>query len=175
LRQIGRDSHVASSSVVACSLSAQRALYKQESASRIDLPQIADAIKSLNLGVVDAKRLAQKNGPAYFAADLIKQQSASSGSDALILVGTRTIEEPGAPREIAESLKALGRPVFYLCYSPDPATIAWRDLLGNAVRQSHGVEYTIATPRDLFSAWADIVSRISKTKKVSSASGLAVR
>jgi hypothetical protein len=170
LRQVARDPRIGIYSVAACSTSASRILYQQDSGNRIDFHAIGQSLDSLKLGLVDAKDLAMKNSRAIFMADVIRKLVSNSGTDALVLIGPRMGPERTAPREIAEALKELDRPVFYLNYNPDPVLNRWRDLIGAAVKQAHGNEYEIANARELFEAWTDIVNRIEKSRRTTKTS-----
>src|SRR5262249_51530628 len=117
-------------------------------------------------GIVDAKDLSVRNSSAAFAADMIRKLTADSASDAFIMVGPKMATEPRAAGEIADALKVLGRPVFYLDFDSAPMFSPWRDLLGNAVKQARGVEHVITTPRDLFGAWSDVIHQILRSKRL---------
>jgi hypothetical protein len=175
LRQIDRDPRVGRYSLVICSLPTQKIVFQQENASRIDLPSIGAAVKSLSLGTVDAKQLAIKGGPTQFVATLISEQATRNQPDALIVVSPQTLSEAKVSKEILASLEPAGQPVFYLNYNADPWTNPWRDLIGNVVKRLRGAEYTITRPRDLFSAWSDIVTRLKKTKGNTVSSNAAVQ
>ena len=43
---------------------------------------------------------------------------------------------------------------------------SWRDAIGSAVKRLKGYEYTISRPRDLWYAWAEIMSKIVKIRGV---------
>ncbi len=165
LHQIARDPRFGSFSVVVCSLAAQKVIYKQELSGRIDFPAIGDALRSLKLGSVAAKQLVTKDGLSHFIADIIRENSTNSHSDAVVLVGTKTYGLQLESREINDSLKELGRPFFYLCYNGDPLSNPWADPLGSLLRRSHALAYEVTHPRDLFNVWSDVVSRIMKSKQ----------
>src|SRR5689334_9780122 len=62
LRNIARDPRITRFSIVAFNMQEQRVIYRQEGVSQIDFPALGDALRSLNLGTVDLKRLSQKHG-----------------------------------------------------------------------------------------------------------------
>jgi hypothetical protein len=165
LRRIVRDPHIGECSLVACSLSTQQILYRQEDAYGVDFPAIGEALKSLRLGLIDAKNLTARNGPAQFVAQLVGEQAKKRGRDALIIVGPKPNAVPAiSHREILDTVTDFDRPVFYLNYDSHPAVYPWRDLIGSVVKQKHGVEYTITHPKDLFDAWSEIISRIVRIR-----------
>ena len=51
-------------------------------------------------------------------------------------------------------------------YNLLPQQNPWRDPIGNVVKRLRGYEYTITRPRDLWTSWSDIMSRIVKLKLV---------
>jgi hypothetical protein len=165
LRQIAREPRIGAHSLLACSTPVSQVLYQQETSAGVDFPSIGESLKSLKLGLVSAKDLAVKNSRASFIGNVIKKVSSNPDSEALILIGPKMGQEPGGPREIAGALKELNKPVFYMSYDSDPISNPWRDLIGSAVKQAHGNEYGITTPRDLCDAWSDIVSRIARSKR----------
>ena len=51
-------------------------------------------------------------------------------------------------------------------YNLMPQQNPWRDSIGTVVKKLRGYEYTISRPRDLWTAWTDIMGRIVKLKLV---------
>jgi hypothetical protein len=77
--------------------------------------------------------------------------------DALIFVG------PKYPLRLNIDPDAFAgriRPIVYLHHESDPLLYPWHDAIGRIVKRLHGREYAINQPRDLLSAWVDVVSRI---------------
>jgi hypothetical protein len=72
------------------------------------------------------------------------------------------------PAENLKELSSVPYPVFYMNYNLTPVQNPWRDPIGNVVKRLRGYEYTIARPRDLWTSWSDIMSRIVKLKLVAS-------
>jgi hypothetical protein len=164
LRRIARDPHIGEYSLVACSLQAPKILSRQENVNRIDFPAVGEALKSLQLGLIDAKQLSMKDGAAQFMARLVREQLRKQGPDALIIVGPKLSGEVKISRGTLDSVGTLDRPIFYLNYNTDPAANPWRDFIGNMVKQKRGVAYSITHPKDLFNAWSDVVSRIVRVR-----------
>ena len=162
LRKISRDPSIREYSLVACSIRAQRVIYRQENGTHIDLPAIGSALSEANLGTVDVKQLTWKNGETRFLADLITEEAKKDNLDALIFVSPRAYLENSMSRDVVTILRDLNRPVFYMNYTVDP--VPWRDAIGMAVKKLRGLEYTMSRPRDLANAWSDIVSRLLKAK-----------
>src|SRR5579864_6103228 len=73
LRSIAREPRIGKFSLIAFNMQEQRVIYRQDDADRIDFPALGDAIKSLNLGTVDLKRLGEKHGDTEFLSDLIQK------------------------------------------------------------------------------------------------------
>ena len=64
--RIAREPRIHKFSIVAFNMQEQRVIYRQEAASQIDFPALGKALRSLNLGTVDLKRLTQKHGDTEF-------------------------------------------------------------------------------------------------------------
>jgi hypothetical protein len=175
LRNIARDPRITRFSIVAFNMQEQRVIYRQDAASQIDFPAMGRALKSLNLGTVDLKRLSQKHGESEFLANLITTElKDSQPPDAVIFAGPKVMLEDGLPPETIRQLSDVKTPVFYMNYNLNPQVNPWRDAIGNAVKALKGSEFTISRPRDLFFSWTEIISRITKLKFGRGASGNAV-
>jgi hypothetical protein len=165
LRNIGREPRIGKFSIVAYNMQEQRVIYRQESVSQIDFPALGTALKSLNLGTVDLKRLTQKHGDTDFLANLITAELKDSQEpDAIIFAGPKVMLDSGLSPETLKALGDVKSPVFYMNYNLNPQSNPWRDAIGNCVRYLKGVEFTITRPRDLFYAWTDIMGRIVKLR-----------
>jgi hypothetical protein len=164
LRNISRETRIGKFTVVAFNMQEQRVLYRQENTEQINFPALGDSLKSLNLGTVNLKLLEDKHGNTEFLSRLITEEIANSKADALIFAGPKVMLDEGVPQESLKALESNSTPVFYMNYNLYPQANPWRDAIGTAVKRLHGVEYTISRPRDLWSAWTDIVSRIIKQK-----------
>lgn len=167
LRSIAREPRISKFSIVAFNMQEQRVIYRQEAASQIDFPALGTALRSLNLGTVDLKRLTQKHGDSEFLTNFITQEikEGPDHPDAVIIAGPKVMLDNALPQD---TFKQLGDnvkyPVFYMNYNLNPQANPWRDAIGNAVRYLKGAEFTISRPRDLFFAWSEIVGRIVKSK-----------
>jgi hypothetical protein len=176
LRSIAREPRIGKFSVVAYNMQEQRVIYRKEYASLIDFPALGDALKSLNLGTVDLKRLTQKHGDTDFLADLITKEVKDNVEepDAVIFAGPKVMLDTGLSPETLKALGDVKFPVFYMNYNLNPQSNPWRDAIGNCVRYLKGAEFTITRPRDLFFAWTDIMGRIVKLRFGRSGSGNAL-
>jgi hypothetical protein len=165
LRQIARDPHIGTFSVVAFNMQEQRVMYRQENGSRIDFPALGDALRSVNLGTVDLQRLGQKHGDTEFLANLIKTEiSGPDRPDALIFAGPKVMLDENVSPDSLRDIGEIQYPVFYMNYALNPQAIPWRDSISRAVRFFKGTEYTISRPRDLWFAVSEMVARIVKSK-----------
>ncbi len=162
LRRIGRDPRIGTYSVIACSLGAQRVVYAQERANKLDLSALGTALLSLKLGVVDAKELASANGPAQFATNLVADHLKKEQPDALIVLGRKAAWNDGISRDALQSVPRA--PLFYLSYNTERQVLIQQDPFSSIVKRLRGVEYAIYRPNDLFKAWTDVVARIGRTK-----------
>lgn len=175
LRNIAREPRIGKFTIVAYNMQEQRVIYRQDYASQINFPALGEALKSLNLGTVDLKRLTQKHGDTDFLANLITSElkESSDPPDAMIFAGPKVMLDSGLSPETLKALGDVKFPVFYMNYNLNPQSNPWRDAIGNCVRYLKGVEFTITRPRDLFVAWTDIMGRIVKLRfgRQGSASG----
>jgi hypothetical protein len=166
LRNIARDPRIGRFTIVAFNVQEQRVIYRQDEAAQIDFPALGEALKSLNLGTVDLKRLSQKHGDSEFLGDLLAKEMKGPPEkpDAVIFAGPKVMLDDGLPQDTLRQLGDVKYPVFYMNYNLNPQVNPWRDAIGNAVHAVKGAEFTISRPRDLFFAWTEIIGRIVKSK-----------
>jgi hypothetical protein len=174
LRSISREPRIGRFSIVAFNLQEQRIIYRQEDSNRIDFPALGQALESLNLGTIDLQRLAQKHGETDFLTRLIQSELGGEGQpDALIFAGPKAMLDENVPTDSLKEVGDVEFPVFYMNYNLQPQTTPWRDAIGRAVKFFRGYEFTISRPRDLWSAMADMVTRIVRFKNGKRDSGAA--
>jgi hypothetical protein len=174
LRGISREPRIGRFSVVAFNLQKQRVLYHQGYASQIDFPALGKALQSLQLGTVDLKRLANKNGETEFLTNLIQQElGGDDHPDGLVFAGPKALLDENVPRDSLKEVGEVEYPVFYMNYNLHPESVPWRDAIGRAVRFFRGYEFTISRPRDLWVAMTDMVAKIAKFKSTRRTASLA--
>jgi len=167
LRNISRDPRIARFSLVAFNLQEQRVIYRQDNADRIDFPALGEALASINLGTVDLRRLANKNGDTDFLTHLIVEETAAAAApDALVFAGPKALLDGNIPQESLKQVGELHYPIFYMNYNLYPQATPWNDTISKAVKFFKGYEYTISKPRDLWFAVTEMVTRISKSKQI---------
>jgi hypothetical protein len=169
LRNISREPRIVKFSIVAFNMTEQRVLYRQDNTDQIDFPALGNAVQSLAPGRVDFKKLVVKNSETDFLATLLqnelKRNEPKDGDpDAVILAGPKVMLDESVPADSLKTLENINYPVFYMNYNLEPQRNPWRDAIGNAVKKLRGYEYTISRPKDLWTAWSDIMSRIVKLK-----------
>jgi hypothetical protein len=169
LRNISREPRICKFSIVAFNMTEQRVLYRQDNTDQIDFPALGNAVQSLAPGRVDFKKLAVKNSETDFLASLLqnelrRDQQKDAEPDAVILAGPKVMLDESVPADSLKTLENINYPVFYMNYNLEPQRNPWRDAIGNAVKKLRGYEYTISRPKDLWTAWSDIMSRIVKLK-----------
>jgi hypothetical protein len=165
LRTLSRDPRIGKFTLVAFNLQEQRVFFRQEAADRIDFPALGESVNTVNIGTVDLKRLAQKNGDTEFLADLISKEIASAnGTDAIVFASPKAMLEENVSQDQLRQLGELDYPVFYMNYNLNPRANPWRDAIGSAVKFLKGTEYTITRPRDLWVAVTDMVSKVTKLR-----------
>lgn len=168
LRNISREPKIGRFSIVAFNMNEQRVVYKQEDADHIDFPALGKALSTLKLGMVDYKKLADPHSGSDFLSKLVLDELGNNKTDAVIFAGPKIGLTDTVPAENLKELASVPYPVFYLNYNLTPVQNPWRDPIGNVVKRLRGYEYTIARPRDLWTSWSDIMSRIVKLKLVAS-------
>jgi hypothetical protein len=166
LRSIHREPRICKFSIVAYNMQQQKVIYRQDDAPQIDFPALGEAVRSLHLGTVDLKHLAQKHSDTDFLTQLITNEikDPKDSLDALIFAGPKVMLDEGLTPDSLKQFADVKFPVFYMNYNANPQANPWRDAIGNAVRFLKGAEYTISRPRDLFFAWTEIIGRIVKSK-----------
>jgi hypothetical protein len=127
---------------------------------------MGEALRGLNLGTVDLKRLSQKHGDTEFLTSFITQEvkEPKEAPDAVIIAGPKVMTDTAIQQDTLRQMGDLKFPVFYMNYNLNPQANPWRDAIGNAVKALKGTEFTISRPRDLFFAWSEIIGRIVKFK-----------
>jgi hypothetical protein len=164
LRVLGRDPGIGRYSVLACSLQTGQVLYRQDPGPNIDLPGLGQALDPATLASVSVKQLTMKHGFSDFIADLIAKELDRDLPDAFIFISPECPLDFKIPRDAVSRFKS--RPVFYLNLSLNQSINVGRssseDVFGRLARQMHAVEYPIRQPLDLFKAWSDIRSRITR-------------
>ena len=164
LRNISREPRICKFSIVAFNMTEQRVLYRQDNADQIDFPALGNAVQSLAPGRVDFKKLVVKNSETDFLASLLQNELKRDEPDAVILAGPKVMLDESVPADSLKTLENINYPVFYMNYNLEPQRNPWRDAIGNAVKKLRGYEYTISRPKDLWTAWSDIMTRIVKLK-----------
>jgi len=139
-------------------------LYRQDNTDQIDFPALGNAVQSLKSGRIDYKKLSVKNSETDFLATLLQNELRKDEPDAVILAGPKVMLDESVPADSLRTLENINYPVFYMNYNLEPQRNPWRDAIGNAVKKLRGYEYTISRPKDLWTAWSDIMSRIVKLK-----------
>lgn len=166
LRSMARDPRVAALSLVVFNMPEQRVIFRQGESSAIDFAGLGKAVRTLNLGRVDARLLAQKHSGADFLGDLLTKEMSGNQNppDAVIMVGPRAGVDDSLPPDALKQLGDVKFPVFYMNCSLDPTVNPWHDAVDAAVRAARGTEYTITHPRDVYFSWTEVAGRIVKSK-----------
>lgn len=166
LRNMARDPRIGRFSLVAFNMNEQRVVYRQENEDHIDFPRLGKALASLKFGMIDYKKLADPHSGSDFLTKLVMDELGDNTADAVIFAGPKVALTDNVPTDNLKDLTSVPFPVFYLNYNLFPTQNPWRDPIGNIVKHLRGYEYTIARPRDLWTSWSDIMSRIVKLKLV---------
>ncbi len=166
LRNIAREPRIRKFSLVAFNMNEQRVVYRIDNADQIDFPRLGKALATLKFGMIDYKKLADPHSGSDFLTKLVTDELPNSNADAVIFVGPKVMLTDSVPPDNLRDLASVPVPVFYMNYNLFPVQNPWRDPIGNVVKRLRGAEFTIARPRDLWTSWSDIMSRIVKLKLV---------
>jgi hypothetical protein len=165
LRRIAEEPRIGRFSMIAFNLDQRSVLYKSSDLVQLDFPALGEALQQLRLGTVEIQKLRENEGETHFLTTLLAGNVARTGPDALIFVGPRMAIRASGLNSLIKEVRSPECPVFYLSYNPDPLQNPWRDLIGSIVKSWKGSEYTISKPRDLFTAWTEVMSRISRNTR----------
>jgi hypothetical protein len=164
LRNISREPRIYKFSIVAFNMNDQKVLYRQDDADQIDFPRLGKALSSMKLGMIDYKKLTDPHSGSDFLTKLVMEELGNNKTDAVIFAGPKIGLNDNIPADNLRELTNVAYPVFYLNYNLTPTQNPWRDPIGNIVKRLRGYEYTITRPRDLWTSWSDVMSRIVKLK-----------
>lgn len=165
LRGITRAPGISRFSVVGFNLRAQKIVYREEVADRIDFGALSRAAQLPAAGTVDYRLLRDTQSETRFVTTLLTDQlgARTDPSDAIIIIGRKVTLEK---KVSLEPLKMGGRaphPIFYLNYNPNPVDQPFPDTIGSALRAYKGaLAYNIVLPRDFGVALRDMLFRIVK-------------
>ena len=150
LRAMVRDSRVGTVSLAIFNLEQRKVLAKQE---RVDFPKLQEALAGFQPGLVDAKVLSGADGGVErFLGELLDAPELGEAAT-VVFLGTPT----GVDDRLGVAWRSGQERMFYLRYQPDPWQTAWTDSIERAVQAARGKRYTIAHPKDLVTAWAEIL------------------
>jgi hypothetical protein len=166
LRNIAREPRIRKFSLVAFNMNEQRVVYREDNLDQIDFPRLGKALATLKFGMIDYKKLADPHSGSDFLTKLVMDEVPNSNADAVIFASPKVMLGDNVPADNLKDLASVPFPVFYMNYNLYPVQNPWRDPIGNVVKRLRGIEYTIARPRDLWTSWSDIMTRIVKLKLV---------
>jgi hypothetical protein len=134
--------------LVAFNLDQQRELYRRDGFVLADLPEVADAMTRLELGLVDAKVLQNRRGHVETIAGLVNGELTNAEpSDAVIFLGPISRFDDKLPAEVLE--RPSGRPQF-LFFQLQPVfrgmMAGGRGLIGGSGRGGGGMMPPIVAP-----------------------------
>jgi hypothetical protein len=164
LRAILRDHRIGNVSLTVFNLEQRKVLHREQ--GEIDFREIQTAVESLQLGTISAGALENRDGSGEFVAGLIDEiVSKEDAPAAVVFVGPAGGPSTKLSGTLAGFSKTASPQFFYLTYNPLPAAAPWTDIISKAVRFLKGRDYSIGQPRDLLSAWSDMMGRIVATAR----------
>ena len=118
LASLLRDTSSASVRLIAFNLDQRQEIFRQNEFRHSDLPNLATALRSLELGTVSYRTLQDQQGWSALLAKLVNdEQTADQPSDAVIFLGPRIRVDQKVPREMLKLERTTPR-FFYFEYFP---------------------------------------------------------
>lgn len=168
VRNIAREPRIAAYSMVAFNLERNEILYRGRSSPQVDFEALGNAMNRLKFGTIDVRSLREKGMGAQLLGSIVDEETKKNHPDAVIFVGQRTADDRFGTHAPSISPESPACPVFYLNYDANPYPISSRDPIGRIVKLWKGSVYTISKPRDLLTAWDDVMERASRSRSTSS-------
>ncbi len=162
LRNVARNPRIGDIALTVFNVEHRQVLYRQKEPGSIDFPKLGAALESFSAARIDMKALAEAS--TVFLRNLIEEETVDSYA-ALIFVGPPgdTGERPSS--ELLAAFKEVNCPLFYMNYNPAPQKQPWPDVIARTVQSFRGRRYSIEQPRDLLTAWPDIMARLTAATK----------
>jgi len=105
--------------VVAFNLDQQSEFFRRRDFGESDMPQLAEALRKLELGSIEYSKLVQKKGWAELLIGLLNgEQKTEEPPDALVILGPTVRLVDKAPNEFLVGAKAASLPLFCVAYYP---------------------------------------------------------
>jgi hypothetical protein len=161
VRGIAREPQFGVFSLAAFSSESQGPVYHQDPGSHIDFPALGKYVHTLRSGVISIEQMEQPEKSAEYLSSLLEKEIGKDPAPDLVVVVS-----PAALLDTDIDKDELGKrvhprfPVFFMKYNPDPVRNPWDGALGAAMKALHALEYTIAGPRDLGSAFRKMKSQL---------------
>jgi hypothetical protein len=165
LRAMVREPDVASVSVIAFNLRAQKVVYRHDYAETVDFTALGKVLDTPAAGTVDYRLLQDRQSEARFATKLLVDQLGrrTSSADAIVILGPTVSLEKNASVDVLKEGGAASCPIFYLNYNPNPFEQPGPDTIGSALR-AYGTasRYEIVEPLDFGSAMREMLLRLGR-------------
>ncbi len=174
LRGISREPGVSRFSLVAFNLQAQKIIYREESADKIDFAALSKAAQLPSAGTVNYRLLRDSQSETHFVTTLFTDHLGTQTGplDAVIIIGRKVTLEKKVPLDQLKTAGWAPYPIFYLNYSPNPFDEPFADAIGSVLKAYKGaLAYNIVLPRDLGVALKDMLLRILKRRASEAAFG----
>ncbi len=161
LRGIAGQPWIGRISLVAFNMQTESVIYRQENTDRINFRALEQAVEPLWLGVIDYRRLLNRQGALYFLTRLLTEHLGPQEPepDAIAIVGPTMMVEMKVPKDLLVKAGRARGPIFYFNYTMGRYD-RFRDAIGSALQVYQGQEYSIGLPRDLGAALTDMRTRI---------------
>ena len=146
--------------LVLFNLEQQKELYRKDGFQLQDMPQVSQAMTSIELGMVDFQVLQNKRGHVDLLTDLVNREiEAQPPSDVVLFLGPRTRYFDRVPQASLQKLPGHGPEFYYFQIVPFlTQTAALADTIQSAVSRLGGKTMTIHTPGE----FAKAIDRLEK-------------
>jgi hypothetical protein len=136
--------------LVVFNLEQQKELYRQESFQGSEFPQVARALDTLELAVVDYEALQKRRGHVDLLADLVNQEvNARQPSDVVLFLGPVSRYYERMPNASIDRPEGAAPRFFYFQYRPfQRMESTLPDVIHSAVSKLKGKTVVIHTPGD---------------------------
>jgi hypothetical protein len=172
LRTMVREPDVASVSVIAFNMRAQKIVYRQDYAETVDFTALGKVLGTPAAGTVNFRLLQDRKSEARFVTKLLVDQLGrrTSSADAIIILGPKVTLEKNASVEVLKEGGAGSCPIFYLNYNPNPFGDPFPDTIGSALK-AYGTasKYEIVQPHDFGTAMREMLLRLGRRPAVETA------
>ncbi len=151
--------------LIVFNLEQQRELFRAESFGRDQFPELSKALRGLELGSIDYRRLGSHEDGSNLLSDLINGEARNDQSaDAIVFLGPNLRKMEKLPNDSLTPCDSLQSRVSYLEYFPIPGYES-PDSIHYATNACHGNVYKLHSPVDLADAISKLQAQMTASRK----------